>query len=1142
MAVNDTYSSNANTALNQAAPGVLGNDTDPAGSALTAQLVSGPSSGTLMLNSDGSFSYVPFANYVGSDSFTYKANNGTTSSSAATVTIAVTSTGNVLLSDDFTRAPGATDLLSPWIVSLGTWTITNGTLKGSSSPSSYASIYTYTTPLWTDYAVEGQVQFPAGAFGGGIGGRVNPVNGARYGVWVYPSGSAGGSNVMKLIKFRDWTTWNGVPMQQVSLPSVGIGWHTLKMAFNGNQIQVYYDGTMMINVTDNNYDSRASYLSGGISGDMWTYTSSYMMGLDNVLVSSSSVNSSPVAVNDAYNTNPNAVLNQAAPGVLGNDTDPKGAPLTAQLVSGPSNGTLTLNTNGSFSYTPATNFAGNDSFTYTANNGTMNSNIASVGITVGSASSAITPHEITSAATGGVCNAPAKIVAGNLLIASFLQGSKSGDPVLPSGWVLDRTQDFNSYAYRLCVAHKIAGGAEPGTYTFSGYGGSGIYDLSLVRLDGNDTSNPVDSGALASSFAASGSVDYTFPTIATTYAGELLYYVGESIGNPSCAWPVGTYELYDPIDGHSAGYEIQSTPGVAASRKITWSASSPERMGIVVAYKSATVMADNPVPATTGLSPTSATAGGSAFTLTVNGSSFVNGSVVQWKGASRTTTYVSATQLTAAITAADIVSAGTASVTVFNPAPGGGTSNAQTFTINAVDNPVPATTGLSPSSAAAGGSAFTLTVNGSSFVNGATVQWKGASRTTTYVSSTQLTAAITAADIASAGTASVTVFNPAPGGGTSNAQTFTINAIDNPVPVTTGLSPTSATAGGSAFTLTVNGSSFVNGSIVQWKGASRTTTYVSSTQLTAAITAADIASAGTASVTVFNPAPGGGTSNAQTFTINTSSGFAVTPLNGWTNLYSASPNNTSASNLAVGSIAVGSGSQRLLLVSVVMEIGTASNPAISATYGGIALTQIRITANTQREIVWMGYLKDAQIGSGSMGLTISYSGASGNVSALHVKWASYTGVNQTNPIASSAARNAGSTSVTFGSTINFVNNGMTLLVAGNGGVPATATLTATPSFTAGTATTSNAQTSRIFTTAQHTAAGSYSSSTRVSWSGTTSPSYRVGELFLCSRRTGSTATWQCYRIHSSCPSRFTVSSGIPNASFMIATTPVSRKT
>jgi len=181
-----------------------------------------------------------------------------------------------------------------------------------------------------------------------------------------------------------------------------------------------------------------------------------------------------------------------------------------------------------------------------------------------------------------------------------------------------------------------------------------------------------------------------------------------------------------------------------------------------------------------------------------------------------------------------------------------------------INNPVPATTSLSPSSQTAGGAAFTLTVNGSGFVKGSVVKWNGGSLTTTYVSSTQLTAPITAADVATAGTVPVTVVNPTPGGGTSNAQTFTIN---NPAPTTTSLSPSSQTHGGAAFTLTVNGTGFVNGSVVQWKGGSRTTTYVSSTQVKAAITAADIAAAGTAQVTVFNAAPGGGTSNAQTFTI-----------------------------------------------------------------------------------------------------------------------------------------------------------------------------------------------------------------------------------------------------------------------------------
>ncbi len=185
----------------------------------------------------------------------------------------------------------------------------------------------------------------------------------------------------------------------------------------------------------------------------------------------------------------------------------------------------------------------------------------------------------------------------------------------------------------------------------------------------------------------------------------------------------------------------------------------------------------NPVPTITNLNPDSATAGGPAFILTISGTNFVNSSVVRWNGSDRTTTFVSTTQLQAAITVADIATANTASVTVFNPAPGGGTSNALTLTIN---NPVPAIAGLSPASATAGGAAFTLTVNGTDFVNDSGVRWNGSDRATTFVNSTQLQAQITAADIATAGPASVTVFNPAPGGGISNALTFTISEPDTP--------------------------------------------------------------------------------------------------------------------------------------------------------------------------------------------------------------------------------------------------------------------------------------------------------------------------------------------------------------------------
>jgi len=89
----------------------------------------------------------------------------------------------------------------------------------------------------------------------------------------------------------------------------------------------------------------------------------------------------------------------------------------------------------------------------------------------------------------------------------------------------------------------------------------------------------------------------------------------------------------------------------------------------------------------------------------------------------------------------------------------------------------------------------------------------------------------------------------------------------NPTPTVGSILPSNAPAGALAFTLTVNGSNFLSSSIVEWGGSSRTTTFVSSSQLKANIGAADLASGGKVAVTVVNPAPGGGTSGAATFTV-----------------------------------------------------------------------------------------------------------------------------------------------------------------------------------------------------------------------------------------------------------------------------------
>ncbi len=106
---------------------------------------------------------------------------------------------------------------------------------------------------------------------------------------------------------------------------------------------------------------------------------------------------------------------------------------------------------------------------------------------------------------------------------------------------------------------------------------------------------------------------------------------------------------------------------------------------------------------------------------------------------------------------------------------------------------------------------------------------------------------------------------------TQSLTSTVVIGIPNPVPLLDqSLAPTTATAAGAAFTLTVTGAGFVSNSVVDWNGGARPTTFVNKSKLTAAIPASDIANATTTAVTVFNPALGGGTSNAVFFPVATS--------------------------------------------------------------------------------------------------------------------------------------------------------------------------------------------------------------------------------------------------------------------------------
>ncbi len=178
----------------------------------------------------------------------------------------------------------------------------------------------------------------------------------------------------------------------------------------------------------------------------------------------------------------------------------------------------------------------------------------------------------------------------------------------------------------------------------------------------------------------------------------------------------------------------------------------------------------------------------------------------------------------------------------------------------------------------------------------------------------------------------------------------------NPVPEIAGTNPTSATAGGAGFTLTVTGSNFISSSVVRWNGLDRGTTFGSATQLQAAITAADIATTGTASITVYNPPPGGGTSSAVTFpvnplllwsiSINPSTVVGGTSSTGSVTLTGPAPTDgatvtLTSSNTAVASVppsvTVAGGSSSATFPVTTMAVAASTPVTITASYNGTSL-------------------------------------------------------------------------------------------------------------------------------------------------------------------------------------------------------------
>lgn len=274
------------------------------------------------------------------------------------------------------------------------------------------------------------------------------------------------------------------------------------------------------------------------------------------------------------------------------------------------------------------------------------------------------------------------------------------------------------------------------------------------------------------------------------------------------------------------------------------------------------VSVTNPAPTLSSVSPQSLYAGSPDTIFTFTGTNFNASSVVIAGTTTLTTTFVSATELTAVVPAAILAPVGILGLTVSNPAPGGGTSQSISVTVR---QPPAQLAALSPSSATVGSSPVTVALTGVHFTPTAVVFINNAPAATTFVSSTSIQLTVPAQDLTRIGNLTITVRDPASLDFLSNALTF---QVVNPVPVLNSISPGTVTAGAPNFTVTLSGNSFVSSATILINDTPvQPNFYPSATSASVSIPASVVSAVGTVTIAISNPAPGGGTSASKTLNV-----------------------------------------------------------------------------------------------------------------------------------------------------------------------------------------------------------------------------------------------------------------------------------
>jgi VCBS repeat-containing protein len=472
-AVSDVYGLFEDSVLDVPAPGLLANDSDSDGSFVTAVLVAGPTHGSLTFHGDGSFVYVPHADFYGADSFTYLLSDGGANSNVATVSLHVTAVNDAPLANQDSYS----------VPHNATLTVAAGGV------------------LANDHDVDGDLLTAVLLSGPGHGTLALHADGSFSYV---PSAGFGGV---------DSFTYQASDGRAASLPTtvtITIGANRAPVALD-DSYAVPEDGTLsvaaagvLVNDSDADNDPLQAVLVAGPAhgsltlgadgsftytpranfngADSFTYSVSDGIAGSNlatVRITVVAVDDAPVARDDTYTMAEDGRLDVAARGVLANDRDVDGDAVSAILVAGPAHGTLTFAADGSFSYAPAANFHGVDSFTYRAGGGntaTVTITVAAINDVPSAADEAYTLDEDQTlhVPVPGMLNNAADI-DGDLLTANLVSAPRHGTLTLNADGSITYTPDANWH------------GVDHFTYTVSD--GSADSNLATVTLTVNPTND-----------------------------------------------------------------------------------------------------------------------------------------------------------------------------------------------------------------------------------------------------------------------------------------------------------------------------------------------------------------------------------------------------------------------------------------------------------------------------------------------------------------------------------------------------------------------------------------------------------------------------------------------------------------------------